>query len=150
MRLLPRALAVIIASSAQATSSRGLAAWSGPTAIPIESVSRPDGVELRERDPLCDPLGERLGDLEVARREDDRELLAAGPAHVVALAHRRPELVGELGQHLVSDGVPVDVVDPLEVVEVEHHERHRPALGRGCERARCGVARGRRGGSRAR
>ena len=41
IRLFPRALAVIIAISAQATSSRGLAACSGPRAIPIESVTGP-------------------------------------------------------------------------------------------------------------
>ena len=41
IRLFPRALAVIIAISAQAMSSRGLAACSGPMAIPIESVTGP-------------------------------------------------------------------------------------------------------------
>ena len=35
----------------------------------------------------------------------------------------RAELDRQLGEHLVADGVTVDVVDPLEVVEVEHHER---------------------------
>ena len=29
--------------------------------------------------------------------------------------------------------MPVDVVDPLEVVEVEHQKRHRPVLGRGAD-----------------
>ena len=40
-RFLPRAFAVIIAASAQATSSRGLAACSGPCAIPIETAILP-------------------------------------------------------------------------------------------------------------
>ena len=40
---LPRAFAVIIATSAHATSSRGLAACSGPDAIPTESETGPTG-----------------------------------------------------------------------------------------------------------
>ena len=32
-------------------------------------------------------------------------------------------MVGELGQHLVADGVAEDVVHLLEVVDVEHHQR---------------------------
>ena len=38
---LPRAFAVIIAASAQATSSRGFAACSGPCATPIETAMLP-------------------------------------------------------------------------------------------------------------
>ena len=41
MRPFPRAFAVIIATSAQATSSRGFAACSGPAAIPTETVTGP-------------------------------------------------------------------------------------------------------------
>ena len=78
-----------------------------------------------------DALGECLGVGEVTRGDDDRELLASRPAHVVTLADGRAELGGELGEHLVAHRVAVDVVDPLEVVEVEHQERHRAALGRG-------------------
>ena len=50
---LPRALAVIIAASAQATSSRGFIACSGPCEMPTEMVILPAGAEL--------DLAERLG-----------------------------------------------------------------------------------------
>ena len=110
----------------------------------------PTGSNSASGDPLHDPLGERVGDLEIA---DGRMIANSSPPvrHTSSLWRTdRPELVGELGQHLVSDGVPVDVVDALEVVEIEHQQRHRPALGGACERARSGAARGRPGGSRAR
>ena len=51
---------------------------------PDREGQRPGGRELGQRDPLRHALGERLGDLEIARGDDDRELLAAGPADVVA------------------------------------------------------------------
>ena len=81
-------------------------------------------VEVRLGDLLRDPFGECVGGLEIACPDDDRELLAAGPADVVRLAYDAAELRRELRQHLVADGVPVDVVDALEVVEVEHQQRH--------------------------
>ena len=43
IRPLRRAFAVIIATSAHATSSRGLAACSGPEAMPIERLTGPTG-----------------------------------------------------------------------------------------------------------
>ena len=52
---LPRAFAVIIAASAQATSSRGLAACSGPCAIPIETRDPPGELELDLVEPLREP-----------------------------------------------------------------------------------------------
>ena len=39
----PRAFAVIIATSAHATSSRGFAAWAGPEAMPIDTLTGPTG-----------------------------------------------------------------------------------------------------------
>ena len=38
-------------------------------------------------------------------------------------AHGGEEDLRDLGEDVVADGVAVDVVDALEVVEVEHHER---------------------------
>ena len=87
------------------------------------------GVELRHGDALGDALCQRVRGGQVARAHDHRELLAADAAHVVALAYHRPQDVGELGQHVVADGVAVDVVDALEVVQVEHHERDGRLLG---------------------
>ena len=111
----------------------GVGGMVGPDRDPDREGHRPGGIELGERDPLGDPLGERACDREVTRAHDDRELLAAGSADVVVLAYHRAELGGKLGQDLVSDRVPVDVVDPLEVVEVEHQERDGPVLGRGAD-----------------
>ena len=39
------------------------------------------------------------------------------------VANRRQQLLGDRREHVVADRVPVDVVDLLEVVEIEHHER---------------------------
>ena len=47
----PRAFAVIIATSAQATSSRGLAACSGPDAMPTERLTGPTGANSAS--PIC-------------------------------------------------------------------------------------------------
>ena len=88
----------------------------------------------RDRDPPgeaeLDPveaLGEpgREGDraLLAAARDDHGELLAADPADDVAGADARAEVVGEVRQHVVADCVPEDVVDLLEVVDVDHHDR---------------------------
>ena len=82
----------------------------------------PDGIEFRQRDPLRHPFGECLRDVDIAVGEDDRELLAARAADVVILTDGRTELGSQFREHLVADGVAVDVVDSLEVVEVEHHE----------------------------
>ena len=67
----------------------------------------------------------------LARRDDHRELLAADPADDVGRADGRAQVVGELDQHLVADGVAEDVVHLLEVVDVEHHERDVLVLARG-------------------
>jgi hypothetical protein len=51
------------------------------------------------------------------------ELLAADPGDRVLAAERGLQVTGEPAQHLVTAGVPVPVVDPLEVVDVHHRER---------------------------
>ena len=101
----------------------------GPERDPGRDGHRPRGIELGEGDPFRDPLGERMRDLEIARGENDRKLLSARPAHVVAGTHHGSELVGQLGEDLVPGCVPVNVVDPFEVVEVEHQQGHRFVLG---------------------
>ena len=91
---------------------------------PDRERDRPRLIEVCLGDLLRHPFGECMRGLEIAGPDDDRELLTAGPADVVRLADDGTELRRELRQYLVSDGVPVDVVDPLEVVEVEHQQRH--------------------------
>ena len=93
-----------------------------------KSSSGPD-LELREL--LGEARGQRLRAPKVTGRKDDRELLASHPAHDVLGSSRGSQHVGDLHQELVSDPVPVDVVDLLEVVEVEHHQGDRVVLGGG-------------------
>ena len=89
-----------------------------------------DGFGLERRQLLADPLRERGRAVDVSCREDHRELLTADSADHVACAHGRAEGVGDLLEEVVADPVSVDVVDLLEVVEVEHHDRDRLARGR--------------------
>ena len=51
--------------------------------------------------------------------EQQRELVAAEPEGLAVLA----EACADLGEHPVSDRVPEEVVDALEVVDVDHAER---------------------------
>ena len=57
--------------------------------------------------------------------EDDRELIAAETADLVAPTNGIPEHARDGGQHVVAAEVAVLVVDALEVVEVDEHERDR-------------------------
>ena len=60
------------------------------------------------------------------------ELLAADPRHHLALARAGPQAARHLAHHGVAGRVAVGVVDALEVVEVEQHQRQR---GAGAQRA---------------
>ena len=64
-------------------------------------------------------------------REKQRELVAADPAEDVAGARARLEEARGLHQRRISCLVTVGVVDALEVVEVEEHERKRPSVALG-------------------
>ncbi len=83
------------------------------------------GVEL----PVCELVGEARGEPQsvarVAGGHDDPELLAAEPADDVRGPHGLAEDVGERDENLVAGAVPVDVVDALEVVDVEHEDGDR-------------------------
>ncbi len=83
---------------------------------------RPGRLEVRDRDALRHPLGERVRGCKVGVPHDHGELLAADAADVVALADDGTQVICELGEDVVADRVAVDVVDALEVVEVEHHQ----------------------------
>jgi hypothetical protein len=77
---------------------------------------------------LANLLGEGEGVLAIDLREHDGELLAPVPSEQILapdlLLHRR----GQLLEHVVARQVPVGVVDLLEVVEVEHHQRQGPPV----------------------
>ena len=56
------------------------------------------------------------------RAHDHAELLAPEAAHDVVGTNRAAQRVGESLQQLVAHAVAVHVVDPLEVVDVEHED----------------------------
>ncbi len=56
-------------------------------------------------------------------RQQDGELLAADAREEVDLAQTPAAHLPQMAERLVAAGVPVGVVDPLEVVEVQHHQR---------------------------
>src|SRR3954453_7133132 len=66
--------------------------------------------------------------LPVLSRADDRELVAAEAGDGVVRAVARAQLVGDPAQELVAGGVPVAVVDRLEVVEVDDNEAEPPVV----------------------
>ena len=78
---------------------------------------------------LAERLAQLLGERRRARQpgvgQHDRELLAADAAEHVGAALRGRDRVGEQPQRAVARGVALRVVDPLEVVDVEHDERAR-------------------------
>ena len=76
--------------------------------------------ELLRRDALFDPLGQTGRAHGVGDRHDHGELLTAEAAHDVRATAGRAQRVGELGEDLVTDRVPVHIVRALEVVDVEH------------------------------
>ncbi len=81
-----------------------------------------DGRHLDLAGTRDDALRDANGVGAVARAHDHAELLAAEAADDVLRADGRAQRLGELLQHLVADAVAVDVVDPLEVVDVEHED----------------------------
>ena len=76
-------------------------------------------------------LAQALGELERAPGagvgEDDGELVAAHAVGEVGAAARGPDRGGQRLQALVAGLVAVRVVDGLEVVDVDEHERQRHA-----------------------
>ena len=85
------------------------------------------GAELDRRERVRQAAREVEGVPGVAGGHDHAELLAAEAADDVRSAQRHTQEVGEVAQNLVADAVPVDVVDALEVVDVEHQDRDRVA-----------------------
>ena len=81
--------------------------------------------ELGLGEVVDDPAREAERVARVARGHDHAELLAAEPADDVRGAHDALEEVGQLDEHEVAEAVAVDVVHPLEVVEVEHEHGDR-------------------------
>ena len=125
-RSLPCAFAVIIAASAQATSSRAFIACSGPKATPTESVISPTTSAEARSSASFRRAARPSASSGRARREDHGELLAADAADGVRAARPSSRSTSARSlEHLVALAVPADVVDALEVVDVEHQQRDR-------------------------
>jgi hypothetical protein len=77
---------------------------------------------------LLEPLVELVGVLERRLGEDDREFVPADPARDVRGPDDVADAVGRLRQDPVPGEVPDAVVDRLEVVEIEDHEREAAAV----------------------
>ncbi len=75
-----------------------------------------------ERDSGTHALGDQPARVGAAAHHDG-ELLAARAEDLLAAADGTPNRAPERAEHLVSRGMAVRVVDPLEVVEVEQDER---------------------------
>ena len=63
--------------------------------------------------------------------EDDRELVTAETGNAVAFPDRIDQALGHLLEQPVADGVTEAVVDGLELVEVEEHQRDQAAVAPG-------------------
>jgi hypothetical protein len=61
----------------------------------------------------------------VGARQNDDELVAAETGNGVLVAHGTPESLGDLNQQGVADPVTQRIVDILEAVQVEEHQRQR-------------------------
>jgi hypothetical protein len=70
------------------------------------------------------PSAMRCRVLRVAHRQHHDELVAADARDGVGLAHAVFQACRDLFQHLVARFVAMGIVDRLEAVEVEQHDRH--------------------------
>ena len=76
-----------------------------------------------------DALDYAVGCRAVGARQYDEELVAAPARYDVHAAHRRGQDVGERHERFVALGMTEGVVDALEIVHVEHHDRQRKTRG---------------------
>ena len=67
--------------------------------------------------------------VEVNVGEDDRELVAAEPCDVVVFATERAQARARLADQLVAGLVTVEIVDPLELVEIDEQQAYASVLG---------------------
>ena len=71
---------------------------------------------------LTETLGHLHGSVPVGVGKYEHHLVAAHAARQVGVPQNGTDGVAHLAQHPVAGGVPVGVVEELEVVEVDHHE----------------------------
>jgi hypothetical protein len=112
-------------------------------AVPCENQTERDANEglaagddewLAER--IDDLVGEHLSVAQPALCDvDDRELVATKPSELVAGLHELLQPLADSADQLVTGLMTERVVDLLEAVKIEHHQRdlliHRPVLAKG-------------------
>ncbi len=98
------------------------------SATPAEMFSAPASPSGRDATALRSRLYSWSASAELRLREDDRELVAAHPAGDVRRANDVAHALRRLGEDAVAREVADAVVDRLEVVEVEDHERQVPLV----------------------
>ena len=80
---------------------------------------------------FADPLGEAHGFFCRISGQKERELFTAktvGGSFAERPVHNE---LGQFEEHFIADGVPVNVVELLEVVDVDHYQRERLAVALG-------------------
>jgi large subunit ribosomal protein L31 len=104
-------------------------------AVAVEAVLRVGRHAEGDRRPRgqrgAQALGQQRGLGAAGAQGQDRELVAAEATDGVRRAHHGAHRLHDPAQQLVAEGVPVLVVDALEVVEVEQHDREHTAGARG-------------------
>ena len=89
--------------------------------VPAASIGRP-------LDSGAQPLRRAQGARLVGVGQDRDELVAAPAGQLIARAHPGGQPARDLDQHLVARLVAVGVVDRLEVVDVDVHQREQSAV----------------------
>ncbi len=113
--------------------------------VPLAAVARADGDAQRRGDVHVQPLqregrGESLqhlgrdggdGFLVAHLRQQQQEFIARQPRHGVGRAQHGLQALPHLAQQRIAGGVAERVVDGLEVVQVQEHDRNQRAVARG-------------------
>ena len=99
------------------------AAAQAQRALGRDMPHRSDGVDQAH--------GQSAGVLAIEYRAHHRKLVTAQPCHQLTATYFTRQGVGHRLQHLVTGTVAAEVVDELEVVEVDEHQRQRVLFGVG-------------------
>ena len=113
--------------NASAATSLTVVATPSEMVTAMWSPSKSNGSAATRRAEILGHL-QRLVAARLGQRQ--RELLAAVAGEHFLFAHARAHAPRQLLEHVVAGEVPVLVVDLLEVVDVEHHQRQRPLVAR--------------------
>ena len=90
---------------------------------------------------MQEPPGQVLGVVAGAVAQQHRELVAAQPGRQVVRAHRGAQLLRDAGEQAVAGRVPEGVVDGLEPVQVDQHDRGAAGFAGGQRRGHLVVSR---------